>query len=357
MSVLLFRIGWLLLAVIFFSGCTEQIDFEIERRSGFLVVDGSIHDGPGPYFLELSRTRGQGSPTTPVSGAAITIYDEQGNSEFYFEALEGSYILLGNEVQGRRGGTYYIEIDDGGGIYRSEAGTIPTETATDSVYYEITTEEELSDYGVPIEKDVLKVYADTYIPEVDSALYLRWNVHELYKYTEYDFPDPFNAPPPFCYVTQYPNPQTVIQFETDEDGEIQLSGNHLSTTEIDFSFYQRHYFNIVLTSTTRKAHEYWRQVDELVNRAGTIFDVPPATVQGNLYRVGEPEETVLGYFETAIIDTTRFYTLRQDIPFFIAEPCGRSTRDRHYACTDCLDIPYSSKEEPYYWLEERLGKR
>lgn len=357
LPVILLRIGCVLLAAILFGGCTEQINFDIERRSGFLVVDGSIHDGPGPYTLKLSRTTGQGSPTTPVSGASIAIYDEQGNSEFYFEAQGGTYILPGNEVQGSRGGSYYIEIDDGNGIYRSELGTIPGQTASDSAYYEIATEEELSDYGILVEKEVLRVYADTFIPETDSALYLRWDVHELYKYTEYDEPDPFNAPPPYCYVTQYPNPQTVTLFETDEDGGNLLRGNHLSTTEIDFSFYQRHYFNIVLTSTTRRAYEYWQQVDEVVNRAGTIFDVPPATVKGNLYRVGDQEETVLGYFETAIIDTTRFYTLRQDIPFFIGDPCSRSNRNRHYACSNCLELPYSSKEEPYYWLEERLLKR
>lgn len=334
------------------GSCIEQIDFDTERTGGFLVVDGRIHDGAGPYTLELSRTTGEGSPTRPVSGAVVSIFDEVGNQEFYNETEEGIYVTPGNIVQGRRGGTYYIEIELGGGsVYRSEPGTIPSYTADDSVYYEITTEEELSEGGILVDVEVIKVYADTEIPDVDSTLYLRWDVHELYKYTEYDVPDPFNNPPPFCYVTQYPNPQKITRFSTEESEAGQLIGNELSTTRIDFSFYQRHYFNVVLTSTTKRAAEYWRQVDEIVNRSGTIFDVPPATVAGNIYNINDTGEQVLGFFETAIIDTSRFFTLRTDMPFFISDPCGSFSRNRHYACSNCLELPNSSKEEPYYWLD------
>lgn len=342
----------LLCAGIIIGGCIEQIDFDIDRRGGLLVVDGRIYDGPGPYTLELSRTTGEGSPTSPVTGAVVSIIDEQGNREYYYEREEGRYEVPGNVVQGQRGGSYYIEIEIGGGFtYRSEPGTIPTYTAIDSVYYEFATEQELSNAGILVDVEVIKVYTDTRLPEVDSTLYLRWNVHELYKYTEYDFPDPFNAPPPYCYVTQYPNPQKITQFTTEESEGGQLNRNELSTTPIDFSFYQRHYFNVVLTSTTKRAYDYWRQVDEVVNRSGTIFDVPPATVPGNMYNPKNSEEPVLGYFETAIIDTTRFFTLRNYMPIFIKEPCGRFVRNRHYACYGCLELPNSTKEEPYYWLE------
>ena len=341
-----------LFLLLMLGGCIEQIDFDTDRRGGFLVVDGKIHDGPGPYKLELSRTTGEGSPTRPVTGAVVSIFDDQGNREFYTETEEGHYEVPGNTVQGRRGGTYYIEIEIGGGFtYRSEPGTIPYYTASDSVYYEFATEEELSNGGILVDVEVIKVYADTEIPEVDSTLYLRWNVHELYKFTEYDFPDPFNAPPPYCYVTQYPNPQKITQFTTEESEAGRLNRNELSTTRIDFSFYQRHYFNIVLTSTTKEAYEYWRQVDEVVNRSGTIFDVPPATVPGNISNSNDESEQVLGFFETAIIDTSRFFTLRTDMPIFVSEPCGRFARNRHYACNGCLELPNSTKEEPYYWLE------
>lgn len=334
------------------SGCIEQIDFDTDRRGGFLVVDGRIHEGPGPYSLELSRTTGEGSPTRPVTGAVVSIFDDQGNQEFYTETEEGFYVTPGDIVQGRKGGTYYIEIELGGSfVYRSEPGTIPSYTATDSVYYEITTEEELSNGGILVDVEVIKVFADTQIPDVDSTLYLRWDVHELYKYTEFDVPDPFNTPPPFCYVTQYPNPQKITQFSTKENETGQITRNELSTTRIDFSFYQRHYFNIVLTSTTKRAEEYWRQVDEIVNRSGTIFDVPPATVNGNIFNINNADEQVLGFFETALIDTSRFFTLRTDMPIFIGDPCGSFSRNRHYACSNCLELPNSSKEEPYYWLE------
>ena len=117
----------LLLSVLLLSGCIEQIDFDSDRRGGFLVVDGRIHEGPGPYSLELYRTTGEGSPTQPVTGAVISIFDEQGNREYYFEAEDGVYLTPGDMVQGRKGGTYYIEIELGGGfVYRSEPGTIPT---------------------------------------------------------------------------------------------------------------------------------------------------------------------------------------------------------------------------------------
>ncbi|HKL17332.1 MAG TPA: DUF4249 family protein [Halalkalibaculum sp.] len=352
LNVRMASISLLLFMGLILGSCIEQIDFDTDRRGGFLVVDGRIHDGPGPYTLELSRTTGEGSPTRPVSGAVVSLNDGLGNREFYTETAEGVYQAPGIEVQGRRGGTYHIEIEIGGGIeYRSEPGTIPLYTATDSVYFETTTIEELSEAGILVDVEVVKVYADTEIPDADSTLYLRWDVHELYKYTEYDTPDPFNTPPPYCYVTQYPNPQKITQFSTEESEAGLLRGNELSTTRIDFSFYQRHYFNVVLSSTTKRADEYWRQVDEAVNRSGTIFDVPPATVAGNIYSLNKTQNRVLGFFETAIIDTSRFFTLRSDMPIFIGDPCGSFARNRHYACSNCLELPNSTKEEPDYWLE------
>ena len=63
---------------LFLTGCTEVIDFKTERTAGQLVIDGSIVNGPGPFTLYLGSTASTNRRTTPVEGATVSLFDDQG---------------------------------------------------------------------------------------------------------------------------------------------------------------------------------------------------------------------------------------------------------------------------------------
>lgn len=343
-----------ILVMLFANSCIETIDFDTDRTGNQLVVDGIITDDEGPYTLTLSQTSFQGSATIPLKGAAVTIFDQDGNQENYIETEEGIYTLFGNKVKGKRGGTYYIQITLGNGTtYRSEPETIPIVIAKDSMYLEITTKEEFSDSGVLVEKDVINTFVNTTIPETEKPLFLRWKLEEVYSFREFDNPNPLAPPPGFCFVTRFSTPQDIFLFSGEKSDATQISDQLLTTSVIDFTYHRRHYFNAILYSTTKEAYEYWTQVDQVVNSTGTIFDVPPATPRSNLLNVNDESEAVLGYFEASIADTTRIFTLRSDVGKFIPDPCSnrQDTFGRPF-CFNCLELPFSTKEMPGYWLED-----
>jgi hypothetical protein len=334
-----------------FAGCVELINFDIDRTGNRLVVDGMITNSPGPYTLKLRRTTEEEKISDPLSGAKITITDNLGNSEQYFETTDGVYKLGGYSVRGVPGRSYTIEIElSNGQTYRSEPEQMPTALARDSIHYEFDTITTVNSYGSSSETEVIRVIRDTSVPKTEDPLFLKWEVQETYKFSEFDFPDPFHMPPPSCYVTEYPDPQAIHLYDGSELASGQLAPIPIVEREIDYTFYQRHFINVIQYSMTRKGHEYWNQVDQVVNRSGTIFDVPPANANSNISNIENPDEIVLGYFHAAASDTTRFYLLPADLPIHISNPCSRfSTPDCQGGCST---FDNSRKDPPYYWLQD-----
>jgi len=331
------------------AGCIQIINFNVRRQGNRLVVEGTITDKGGPYFLQLRRTSNEEKITDPVSGADIDIFDDHGNSEQYIQYERGKYFLPGNTVKGIPGRTYHLEITlADGSKYRSDPETMPMQIAKDSVYYKF---DSIKEKGNSVEKDVIKVFTDTNIPKNTSGkpLYLRWNVEEAYKFTQYDAPDPFNNPPPVCYITDDPNPQNILLYDGSSLDSKNIIGQSVAVREIDNTFYQRHYINVIQYSINRDAYNYWSQVNEVVNSSGTIFDVPPATAEGNVYKVDNSNEKALGYFQATRVDTSRFFLTHADIPFYIPSPCSNSLPNE---CRNCDAIDNSSHQPPFYWLND-----
>ena len=353
-------IGTFITVQIGINGCIETIDFETDRTRDRLVVNGHIDDGAGPHYLELGKTTSEGSATEPVTGAQIIINDDEGNSEAYVERGDGRYALQGRIINPQAGGTYYIEIIlNDGRRYRSRPETMPEQTGEfKDLEYELDTQQQFNEAGNPVEEDVIKILADTDIPDTESPLYLRWNVEEIYSFKEFIIPDPLAPPAKLCFVTQFSKPQQVLLYNSTESDAREISDQLLTTSVVNHTFYRRHYFNAVLYSTTRSSYEYWNQVDQVVNSNGTIFDVPPATPAGNVFNIDDESELVLGYFEASLTDTLRFYTQRFDFEKFIPNPCGRrqDTFGRP-TCLNCLDLPSSTLEQPYYWLDDNRASQ
>ncbi len=341
------HLATLCLLLISIAGCIEIIDFDVNREGRRLVVDGTISDKNGSQTLRLRYTAEEEKITDPLTGADVYLYDDLGNSEPYFETEDGVYKMFGDIITGTPGRSYHIEITlPGGAEYHSEPETIPASIARDSIYYEFDT---ITEAGTGTETNIIRVFRDTSIPETDNPLYLRWELKEVYKFTQFDFPDPMNNPPPTCYVTHYDDPQNILLFNGREINETTINKETIAEREVDDTFFQRHYFNLIQFSISQKAHEYWSQVDEVVNSRGTIFDPPPATVESNIYNVDNPDEKILGYFEAARVDTARFFLVNDMIPFFVGNPCGSTYRDE---CLDCDTIGNTTPEPPFYWLDD-----
>ena len=344
------------LILIFIAGCIEKIEFETKPGQQLLVVDGQITQSVGPQTLRLSRSAplGQGAPT-PVTNAQVTIFDELGHQENYFETEAGLYLLSGHTVQGREGGTYYIEIRlDENTVYRSQPETMPPLVEADSVYFRLDKETELNDLGNAVEIRTMKIFVDTPVKKAGKDCLFRWRMLDTYSVTDLSC-GPLD-PPTTCYITEEGNPQNIPLFNSLNISSDRLEGFLVASNPFvqRYTYFGRHYYNVIQYSITREAYDYWGKINTIANQEGTIFDPPPAAVSGNIFNVNNKTELVLGYFEATAVDTVRNYSFRHDFPdISIPAFCTFGSMPRNTAaCCTCQVLENSTLEEPDYWDKE-----
>ena len=352
-GILLFGLGLLI------NACVEPIDFEKDPAGGQLIVTGSITNAQGNYAVTLKRTTREKAFPVPVGGAQVTLRDDRGQQEPLQEQAGGAYQTSGL-IRGQPGGTYILEIVlTDGTTYRSRPETMPTAIGRDSAYYEVAKREKVSDSGVLFEDRVVEIYVDTQLPENEPLLYLKWDLETVYSVTTIIYGQ-LSTEVTFCYFFDYPNAQAIQLFNRRElpEGNV-LQKQFLGARELDYSFLERHYFNVIQSSLTAGAYNYWRQVGQVSNRTGSVFDTPPGLVQGNIYNVEDTEEQVLGYFEATRVDTARFFLNRTDIPFNVSANCPCtpffSNSDIQFRvgspcpCTRCDELPNVRFDPPSYF--------
>ena len=115
------RIFFLFLAALPLFSCEDVVDVDIPKGQPLLAVDGAITDQPGPYTVTLTKTGPYFSETElpRVSGAALVLQDDLGQTETLRETSPGTYTTNGT-VQGRIGGRYTLTIRSEGQEYRAE---------------------------------------------------------------------------------------------------------------------------------------------------------------------------------------------------------------------------------------------
>lgn len=115
-----------------FSACEEVIDLKLKDSEPLLVIEGNI-DNQGPYSeVLLSETFPFSSfeKKAPVSGAIVTLQEDDNSPKQLQEVESGRYIL--DNSQGKPGSTYYLSVSVNGKEYKS-ASTMPQPVELDSV--------------------------------------------------------------------------------------------------------------------------------------------------------------------------------------------------------------------------------
>jgi hypothetical protein len=333
------------------AGCLTPIDFPTERVGNALVVSGQISTLQERSTIQLGRTAATDRVPIPVSGASVVLEVSTGESYQYEEDLttRGIYILSG--ITGIAGNTYYIRIRLGDDeVYESVAEKMPESAGEISSRFETVWEEYADAEGIILLRPFVKLYANAVLPDGDAS-YFKWNAEETFLLSPTDFPDPFGNVPPSCYVTQSADPQRIPLLNT---GEVKAASveSFVASRLIDWSFNERHYFTTYQSSLTREAFEYWRKVNILVNQVGSIFDTPPAQINGNIFNVNKPNEEVLGYFQATNEAFDRFYVLPDGLnaPIY-AEKCLYDPSRTNYPsrCLDCLSVRNSSYMRPAWF--------
>jgi hypothetical protein len=298
--------------------CSEPYTPEISKYENMLVVDGIITDESGPYTVRLSRSyRYSETEGLPEQNAIVLIKDNLGNATSLLEIAPGIYKTTDQYFRGIIGRQYqlYIQTDDMQ-VWESEYVELKKVPEIERIYAEF--EERPAQLGT---EEGFQIYIDTQDPD-NNTKYYRYNFEETWQ---------FNVPYPSYYIVE----NNLLKFRPEKVGtcwktvtskEIIVTTSENMQSDIIRRF-PVHFvstasnrlsirYSILITqySMSREAYVYWKQVKDVNQELGTIFDKQPAQIRGNIYNVNNPETPVIGFFEATCADSARLFITRSELP-------------------------------------------
>lgn len=328
------------LLVIGLTGCIEPFDLSIEQQTNIISINGRITNAAEPQYVFIGSSSAENRVANPIGGAEVTLYDDFGNSWPYFEEIIGTYVIPVGSVNALPGNSYHIEVVlSNGDTYTSVPEKMPSLLVKDSIYYRFNTISEINENSIDITTDVFEVFIDSEIPQTVAPLYLKWEIEEAWELKPTDFPDPFGAIPPPCFFSSYPDPQRINLYSSLEEKSGSFTGRLMAQAEIGSPFITRYASNVYQYAITEATYTYWNNVRKNIDQTGSIFDVPPALIPGNISNVADPEEVIFGYFSASMVKESRVVVRLEDIPFFVVDRClfdlQRSRNDYPAICLEC----------------------
>jgi|GEM_PF-782408 len=333
LSLLVYLLGVL-------GGCIEPTDISTQTDQ-ILVINGRLTNATNyPAHVWVETSTSEQSERAPISDASVIIRNENAEEiTFYYNKSQACYLPKSNFV-GSQGTSYQLEVKWGEQLYQSDFQKLPSVNSSDKSYYKFKNTTSLTSAGVRLEEHKVQVYSDVNLPASNDPYYLRWDVEEIYLFSEIPVPIvPFYSPKTcFIHVLNLP---TKINLVANTKGKaIQLDSLEIINHVIDVTFAENHYFGIFQASITKEAYEYWNKIDQSVNRTGSLFEIAPATITGNIKNCNNENEQVLGFFEVASMDTTAVIVQHKDLPTYIKRECEPKSyeffRKVRYNCMPCV---------------------
>lgn len=258
-----------LLPIMSFYSCEDPIELEIPTGRLKVVVEGQIDNSQGPFQVILTNTTNfnDQNPNPRITGATVKIFNDQAESFQMQEISPGRFVSDGGwKPETHRQYGCEIELDDGR-VIRSAMEKLPPAPALDSLFVSKRFPQAIVD-GQIIDEYLLNALI-TDPPGVSN--FYRWQIIRNGE------------------VLRQPN-DIILFSDRFVDGttfEFQLpkmlfkSGDSITVRHISISENAFDYLNLILAQSTR---------------LGQATGTAPATLQGNLVNVAEPNEIVLGYF-------------------------------------------------------------
>jgi|688.fasta_scaffold13490_8 hypothetical protein len=335
-----------------FASCITPFEVDTTSAIGQIVITGRITNlkEQEPIMIQATSTSGL---RPPLANAIVKVIENGTNAIVLEENLPGRYFFPPSVI-GKPGSTYELKVTLADGrSYKSKPQRLPDANGSGKLTYQITSKGIIDSEGTIRTTPFVKVLSNVSLEK--KGLYVKWDVFETYYLSPTDFPDIFNAIPAPCFVTNTVGRQNIKLFNGTISQGTTLTNVEIAEREIDKTFAEKHMFSVYQTSLTPDAFEYWRKVQLLLSQAGSIFDTPPAPIEGNISNEQNSKEIVLGFFEASNVTIDRFAVFPFNIPFYIAQPCtyvpGKPDEFYTKECLDCLSLPNSTLEQPVWFVD------
>ncbi|MEO1262831.1 MAG: DUF4249 domain-containing protein [Bacteroidota bacterium] len=261
----------ILFAFLIFTSCQDVVDLEVPDGDVQLVVDGWLTDQVGEKQVVLSLTANYftDGELPRVTDAVVELKNENNAVATLVEKEPGIYVT---DYVGEVGLTYHLYIRTSEGAeYQSNPELLRAVPTIDSIYYEYKEESVFEDEG--------------YYISIDTREPL--GVGDHYRWKQYVNDEYLNEPFDLLYASdEFVDGNPIIGFEINED-----------PLELEDSF------RVEQLSISEAAFEFFSQVQLQTAFVGSLFDSPPAPIEGNIVNLNPDGPEALGFFGVSAVST------------------------------------------------------
>jgi hypothetical protein len=293
----------LFFAIMLFTGsCITEFIPETGENADMLVVEGLITNKAGNTTVKLSKAESLSGRTTGTSYTRCTVIitDDLGNMTPLFEKSNGLYIA-GSDFAGVVGREYKLTIrtnntSTSNYTYESVPVKMVPVPPVDTIYYE----KQLYDSGPGAFREGCQIWFDSHDP-ADKCHFYRWDYSETWM-----FQLPYDVSNRICWMSTNSN---IINIKnTSRLSENRITGYPLifispenDKLSVKYSLLLNQY------SISEDEFEYWEKLKKVNDEIGSLYDITPSFIPGNVTCIEDPTQDVLGYFSVSAMASKRIY--------------------------------------------------
>lgn len=325
------NIAWLLILVLL-TTCIDKFPFTSELPPKILSIEGYLTTLPKAHQIRLSRADRFGPEfnglNRPEPLAKVLIKDDLGNVEMLSEVSPGIYVTS-EDFAAKVGRSYNLELNlFDGRRYISRPEKVVPVPELDSVTVQSVSVPTIDRMNDEIGVEVLAHFQDP----VEEKNHYFWNIlpsdFQIISEPELnhngpDHPTCPRCPNPLdcckvCYSKEVPRPLNIFVADDEEFNGIYQKRvvAYLRDNGIRFKGIFR--LDMQHMSISQDAYRHLRLIDQQLRLNGSVFDLPPANIRGNMLNLEDQEEQVLGFFFVADERPIRIYIDESKLDFVLS---------------------------------------
>ncbi len=260
----------ILMITFFLTGCEDVITIPLPENQNLVVVEGWITTEDKRHEIRISRTQKFDEPNTDTSVSDASVIVQRDTIVYTFSHQNEGIYLSDDAFQGLEGGFYGLRIilSSGDTIRSRSFERMPETVGISRISFDFFEQNSETNPG-----EVVRLYFPITF-STDPA-----ERANFYRYVLSRNDTVFNAPQ---------------DIELLDDSAI--NGNNFRNEFRSFNYLNGDLASVELRSINRGAFEFFQLLRNQATSLGTSSGTAPASIQGNLFVLNDPDQVVLGYF-------------------------------------------------------------
>jgi hypothetical protein len=344
---------WFWISIFFFCfqfSCIKTYNPLVQNApNAYLVVDGMINT-QGFTTINLSRTQNISSIKNPPAeaGASLSIVDQNGTI-YPLKSAQAAGAYTSDSLNLSSSGQYRIQIQTlNGEKYQSDWLKPKNSPPVDSLNWK--------------RNNGVQIYVNSHDPS-GLTQYYRWQYIITYEYHSelvsywglsngYIYPYPLGAENYICYPVIKSNKILVansLALKQDLISQQLIA----SIPDNDSILNYRISIQVLQYALNPQSYTYWNLIKNNSQSLGTLFDLQPSQLTGNIHCLTNPAEPVIGYLSAGTLSTSRIFINNSSLPHWQSDPSNYNCMVQTITTTPGNTYLYTYPDTsyaPYYFV-------